>query len=181
MEHGQADLHKVSLTHSDCMKSKTILVGLGNPILGDDGVGWKIVEYIQQYCSLPCSVDIDFLALGGISLMEHLIGYDHAILVDAIVTGQNPIGSVLQMELNDLPDQVRGHLASAHDTSLQVALQMGRSMGAHLPQRITIVAVESQSVYEFSEELTAPVNAAVTEAARMVLSLLAESSNGVSQ
>lgn len=158
------------------MEPKTILIGLGNPILGDDGVGWKVVEYIQQNCSLPTFVEIDFLALGGISLMERLIGYDHAILVDAIITRQNPIGSVMMLDIKDLPDQAGGHLASAHDTSLQNALQLGRSLGASLPERITIVGVESQSVYDFSEELTRPVAEAVPEAAKIVVTILAGSS-----
>ena len=157
------------------MRTKTILIGLGNPILGDDGVGWKVVEYIQQHCSLPASVDIDCLALGGISLMERMIGYDRAVLVDAIVTRQRPTGSILYLDIDDLPNQAGGHLTSAHDTSLQVALRLGRSMEIKLPKRITIVAVESQNVYEFSEELTLPVKTAVPEAAKIVLKILAES------
>jgi hydrogenase maturation protease len=171
----------ISLTTPIFMNSKTIIIGLGNPILGDDGVGWKVVEYVQKDSNLPISVVVDFLALGGISLMERLIGYDRAILVDVIVTGKNPIGSVLRLEIDDLPVRAGGHLASAHDTSLQNALQMGRALGAKLPERITIVAVESQSVYDFSEELSAQVAAAVPEAAKIVVNVLAESSREVSQ
>jgi hydrogenase maturation protease len=154
------------------MQKKIILIGLGNPILGDDGIGWKVVEYIQNHCSLPASVETDYLALGGISLMERLIGYDSAILVDAIVTGQYPIGSVLCFEIDELPDHAAGHLSSTHDTTLPLALQMGRSLGARLPDRITIVAVESQNVYDFSEDLTPAVNAAVPTAAEAVKNLL---------
>ena len=180
-DYGQADLQKISLTTLSHMESKTILIGLGNPILGDDGVGWKVVEYIQQYCSLPTSVEIDCLALGGISLMERMIGYDRAILVDAIVTRQKPIGTVLQLEIDDLPDQAGGHLTSAHDTSLQIALQVGRSMGVKLPEQISFVLVESQNVYEFSEELTLPVKSAVPEAAKIVMNILVERSGEVDQ
>jgi hydrogenase maturation protease len=163
------------------METKTILIGLGNPILGDDGVGWRVVEHLQHSSSIPASVEVDYLALGGISLMERLIGYDLAILVDAIVTRQNPIGSVVCMDISDLPAQAGGHLASVHDTSLQNALQMGLALGARLPDRINIVAVESQNVYDFSEELSKPVEAAVPEAAKMVMKLLAEASIEVSQ
>ena len=62
---------------------KTMVIGLGNPILGDDGVGWKVAEEVRK--QLPCdmSVNVDCLSVGGISLMEHLIGYDRAILIDA--------------------------------------------------------------------------------------------------
>lgn len=163
----------VSPTNMTGVQMKTILIGLGNPILGDDGVGWKVIEYLQQYCSLPTSVEVDCLALGGISLMERMVGYDRAVLVDAIVTQQQPLGSIMCCDINDLPNQAAGHMASTHDTTLPVALQVGRSMGAKLPEQISIVAIESQDVYDFSEELTPPVSAAVSGAAQMVLNILA--------
>jgi Ni,Fe-hydrogenase maturation factor len=49
---------------------------------------------------------------------------------------------------------------------------MGWSLGAHLPERIMIVGVETSNSYDFSEELSAPVKAAVPEAVQIVLSLL---------
>ncbi|HMZ07522.1 MAG TPA: hydrogenase maturation protease, partial [Anaerolineales bacterium] len=65
---------------------KTLIVGLGNPILGDDGVGWKVVEEIKkQTPSSQGDVDVICLSLGGLALMEHLIGYQRAILVDSFV------------------------------------------------------------------------------------------------
>ena len=156
--------------------ARTLIVGLGNPILGDDGVGWRIVERLNAELSDPAfktpGVDMECLAVGGLSLMEHLIGYDRVILVDALNTGQNPQGSVFTFPLEDLPNRAIGHLSSAHDTTIQNAIQVGRSMGAHLPQEITIVAVEAVNVYEFSEELTPPVAAAVDVAVQKVLELL---------
>jgi hydrogenase maturation protease len=155
------------------MNKNTLLIGLGNPILGDDGVGWKVVEYLQQNCSLPSNVETDCLALGGLSLMERLVGYEQAILVDAIVTRQYPIGHVMHLELDDLPSQGAGHLSSSHDTTLQVAMNMGRTMGASLPEKIIIVAIESQNVYDFSEQLTPAVAASISKAAEIVLKILA--------
>ncbi|MBI5713137.1 MAG: hydrogenase maturation protease [Chloroflexi bacterium] len=64
---------------------KTVVIGLGNPILGDDGVGWRVVEAVQEQIN-DSSVDVDCAAVGGITLMEHLIGYDRAILIDAVIT-----------------------------------------------------------------------------------------------
>jgi hypothetical protein len=52
------------------------------------------------------------------------------------------------------------------------AIQMGRSLGAELPDRIDVVAIESPYTYDFSEELTPPVAAAVPQAAEMVMELL---------
>lgn len=151
---------------------KLLIIGLGNPILGDDGVGWRIAERLQSHPDLPPDVEIDFLALGGISLMERMVDYDRVILIDAIVTRQHPIGTVLALNLEDLPDRDIGHLGSPHDTTIQDALRMGQRLNVHLPSRIDLVAVESQSIYDFSETLTPPVAEAVPLATQMVLDLL---------
>ena len=158
---------------------KTLVVGLGNPILGDDGAGWKVAEEVQRQVQsdsafrIPHSAfDVDCISLGGLSLMERLIGYQHAIVIDAIGTGQKPIGAVYHFRLDDLYDPTSGHTTAAHDVSLMTAIQIGRSLGAALPDRIDVVAIESPYVYGFSEELTPPVAAAVPQAVEMVLELI---------
>jgi hydrogenase maturation protease len=154
-------------------QTRRIVIGLGNPILGDDGFGWVVAELIRQTIDQQlASVDIECFALGGLSLMERLIGYDEAILIDAIQLGDSPVGTLQTLPLEDIPDHVVGHLYSSHDTSLKNAIQIGESLGARLPQRITIVGVETSSVYEFSEELSEPVKSAVPAAVQMVLKLL---------
>ncbi len=153
---------------------KTLVIGLGNPILGDDGVGWRVVEEVARRTAGRPEVETDCVALGGLSLMERLTGYERVILVDAIHTGQKPAGTVSRFLLSDLPDLTAGHSASAHDTSLRNALNVGRSMGIPLPEdsQIHVIAVEVQNVYDFSEKLSPPVEAAVSVAVESVLQLL---------
>jgi hydrogenase maturation protease len=160
---------------------KTLVIGLGNPILGDDGVGWVIAEKVQEVLSThrspvfePQSVMIDFASLGGLSLMERLTDAERVILIDSIFTGQKPIGTISRFTLSELPDLNAGHSASAHDTSLHNALNVGRSMHINLPedQNVIIVAVEAEDVYDFSEELSQPIAEAVPQAVKMVLESL---------
>lgn len=161
---------------------KTLVLGLGNPILGDDGVGWKVAEEVQRQLTLPSPpallpgegrhvVDVECLSLGGISLMEHLIGYQRAILIDAFAL-EEPIGSILVLKLSDLPNYSAFHTTSAHDTSLQNAIKLGRSLGAQLPDDITVVGIATRQIYDFSEELSPPVAQAVPKAVQFVLDLL---------
>ena len=154
---------------------KTLIIGLGNLILGDDGVGWHIASEFQQREEIPSDVTIECMAVGGISLMESLIGYDQAIIIDSIVTHQVPVGTVNLFKLEDVPHPSSGHMSSAHDTTLPDALMMGRTLGAHLPEKIMVVTVESEKVYEFSETLTQPVAAAIPEAIKIIKHLLLES------
>ena len=159
---------------------KTIVIGLGNPILGDDGVGWKVAEEVKKMTSPPTplllgegsDVDVEFLSLGGISLMEQLIGYDRVILIDAIASDQKP-GSVMVQKLSEMPDYSTFHTTSAHDTSLQNALKLGKAMGAKLPDDILVVGIVTKHVFEFGEELSSAVVQAVPKAAEIVIALLA--------
>ncbi|CAG0946536.1 hydrogenase maturation protease [Anaerolineae bacterium] len=155
---------------------KTLVVGLGNPILGDDGVGWKVAQAVETQLSnvqLPTSsIEVDCAALGGLSLMERMVGYERAIVIDSIGSGQHALGEVYHFDLDDLYDPSAGHTTAVHDMSLMTALKLGRSMGAELPKQITVVAVESPYTYDFTEELTPPVQAAVPVAAQTVIDLL---------
>lgn len=159
---------------------KTLIIGLGNPILGDDGVGWKVAQQVERQLPSPPTplppgeITVECLSLGGISLMEHMIGYERVILIDSLNTGQYPQGEVVTFRLDALEDLTYGHSASAHDLSLKRALELGRRMGASLPQdeEIQVVAIEAAHVYDFTEELTPPVAAAVPRAVAAVFEAL---------
>jgi hydrogenase maturation protease len=74
--------------------------------------------------------------------------------------------------LLELPDHSALHTTSAHDTSLQNALKLGKSMRATLPEQIIVVGIATNRVYDFSEELSQPVSQAVSKAAQIVIDLL---------
>lgn len=154
-------------------KSRVLVIGLGNPILGDDGVGWKVAEEVKQQLPPDLPVDVSCLSLGGISLMEHLIGYGCAILIDAFAL-EEPVGSILILKLSDLPNYSAFHTASAHDTSLKTAIELGKSMGAKLPDDVMVVGIATKHVCDFSKTLSPPVAEAVPQAVKFVLGLLGE-------
>jgi hydrogenase maturation protease len=153
---------------------KTLVIGLGNPILGDDGVGWRVAEAVARATADRPDVEVDCAALGGLSLMERLTGSERVILVDSIFTGGKPIGTVSSFLLTDLPDLSSGHTTAIHDTSLRNALKVGRSMDITLPrdEDVHIVAVEAEDVYDFSETLSPPVSASLPQAVEAVLQLI---------
>jgi hydrogenase maturation protease len=156
---------------------KTLVIGLGNPILGDDGVGWKVAEEVSSVISYQSSVDgdtieVDTAAQGGLSLMERLIGYERVIIVDSMETGNSPVGSVSVFPLASLPDPMAGHSASTHDATLMTALRTAEQLGTDIPKQVDIVAIEAENVYDFSEELSPTVAAAVPLAVLKVVELL---------
>ncbi|MFN2120636.1 MAG: hydrogenase maturation protease [Anaerolineales bacterium] len=153
--------------------SSILVLGLGNPILGDDGVGWRVAERVRSAVGdQPGAPEVDCAALGGLSLMERMLGYDRVILIDSMCTGQQPEGAIDHHALHDLPNPGGGHTASAHDTSLATALQTAETLGAQVPTQVDVVAIETAACYEFSEALSPAVEAAVPVATRKVLELI---------
>ena len=159
---------------------RTIVVGLGNPLLGDDGVGWRVADEVEGLLRaardagrpIP-DVEIERLGVGGLRLMECLTGYEAAILVDAAEFPDRPIGEVRSCCFDELAEFAAGHLDSAHDASLRTALTLGRRLGASLPESIHAVTVQARRTDEFSEELSPAVAAAIPAAAQAVVELVA--------
>ena len=154
-------------------EGRVIVIGLGNPILGDDGVGWRVADLVESRLSHDAGgVRVERAALGGLALMERLVGARRAILVDAMETGSVPAGTVRCMTLEEVGCRPAEHLDSVHDAPLTVAIAAGRALGADLPWDVSVVAVEARHVDTFSDDLTPAVEAAVPAAADAVLRLL---------
>jgi hydrogenase maturation protease len=152
---------------------KTIVIGLGNPILTDDGVGVKVIYAVEKAMGedIPPSLTITEASVGGLRLMELLVGYDHVILVDAIMPqNQDAPGTIHLLTLEDLRDiSPTQHSASAHDTSLVTALETGFKIGLHLPTSFSIYAVTVENILDFSEEPTPAVAKAIPKVTKAVL------------
>ncbi len=149
---------------------ETLILGLGNPILTDDGVGVKVAEAVGTQLPPEASIEISEASVGGLELMERLLGYERVILIDAMHNGHNTPGRIHRMSLADLraisPTQ---HSASAHDTSLVTAWEMGQRMGLPLPQEIIIYAIEVENIIDFGETPTPAVAAAIPTVTAAVL------------
>ena len=152
---------------------KTIVIGLGNPILTDDGVGVLVAYEVSKILALQDRNDIDVTeaSVGGIRLMELMVGFNRAILVDAIISsnGSSP-GTIHKMSLDDLMDiSPTQHSASAHDTSISTALDRGKELGLKLPEEIVIFAIEVKNIIDFNENPTSGVAKAIPLATKSVL------------
>ena len=71
----------------------TLVIGLGNPLVTDDSVGLRVVEQLRPLLANRTDVEVAEDYWGGLRLMERMIGFDRAIVVDAIQTG-SPAGTV---------------------------------------------------------------------------------------
>jgi hydrogenase maturation protease len=159
----------------------TLVVGLGNPLRGDDGVGWRVVDALREALRLDDArgdigpVELEQLAVGGLTLMEHLVDHPRAILVDALTTGLVPPGTVTCRPLDRVETRTSAHLDSSHDAPLPAAIEAGRALGAELPAEIWTVGIEAVIRDEFADALSPDVAASVPAALEACLTLLSTS------
>jgi hydrogenase maturation protease len=158
------------------LSMKTLILGLGNPLITDDSVGLRVVEELKPRLAERTDVEVSEDYWGGLRLMERMIGFDRAIVVDAIQTGATP-GTIHLLAPDGVPTQ---RSASAHDVNLSTALEFGRRAGARLPENgcIRLVGIEAEDILTFSEQCTPAVQAAIPRAVEAVLNALDAFSRG---
>jgi hydrogenase maturation protease len=160
---------------------KTLILGIGNPILTDDGVGILVAEAVEQrlraeqpglMCG-PAAPATAAVGLGGLALMEAMLGYERVIVIDAMLRANATPGRLHQFSLAELEAlSPTEHSSSPHDTSLTAALALGRSIGLPLPAEVVIFAVEVSNILDFAETPTAAVAAAIPQATTAVVDYL---------
>ena len=151
---------------------KSIVLGIGNPIIGDDGVGFRVIEGLEKDPP-PGDISLTACDVSGLAILDLIIDYDEALLIDAIQTVNGVPGTVYRLELADF--NTTKHTISPHDMDLPTALELGKKMDLKIPDRISIIAIEIPDAFIFSNDLTAPVQAAVPAAVKLAKEILAES------
>lgn len=151
---------------------KTIIIGMGNPLLRDDGVGILAVRALESAVGTRQNVDLLELYTGGIRLMEEMAGYERAFVVDAMVTGRHEPGTIIAFSPTDFI--TTRHTISTHDTDFRTSLEMAHLLGLPIPNDIRFWGVEAVDVDTFSEELTGPVDAAIPRIIENILASLAD-------
>ena len=153
------------------MPPRTVVVGLGNPLLADDGVGVYAARLLAERLA-GAPVTVEESSWGGMRFLDLLAGYERAIIIDAIQWRRGPVGAVYRLSPDDPIPTVRA--VSFHDISLGTALALGRKLGIPLPTEIVFLAVEAGDTQSVSERCSPEVEAALPEVVRGVLDQLAD-------
>ena len=149
---------------------RTVIIGIGSLLRGDDAVGIRIAEAIERE-ALPPDVKVVTTTAAGLALLDLLTGHDRALIIDAIQTRDGKPGDVYRLGLEDIPAPL--HSFTVHDVSLRSALETGQKMGLPLPAETVIFAVEVVDVTPLRESCTPEVEEAIPEAVGLVLGELA--------
>ena len=139
-------------------RPRTLIVGVGNPILSDDGVGIHVARKLRDL-GLE-GVDVEELPASGLELLDMVLGYDRVVIVDAIVTDEGRPGEFHVLEENAFERTVHG--STPHGINIATALAMGRKIVPEkMPKEVFFVAIEAEDIVNVSESMTPAVAAAI--------------------
>jgi len=131
---------------------KTLVLGLGNPILSDDAVGLRIAQGLKQ--ETPAQ-DVIGTSEAGLALLDYAVGYDRLVIIDSIMTEKGRPGELYRLELEDLKPGTS--LPSSHGVDIATVFTLGEKLGYPVPRQIAIYAVEIADNTTFAEKCTREV------------------------
>lgn len=116
-----------------------LVLGLGNILLSDEGVGVRVVERLQQHYHLPTSVELLDGGTTGIGLMDEIANREQLIVIDAVNAGKPP-GSIIQLRNQDLLSLSQRRM-SPHQLALSDVIAM-LAIDDMEPRNMTVLAIE---------------------------------------
>lgn len=149
------------LPAASCPAPAVVVLGLGNPLRGDDGAGVKVAETVEALLRerpVP-GVTVRTSTRAGLEVLDLLSGFGRAIVVDCLEVPDAVPGRVRRLALDGCPGSAR--LVGAHDLSLRDAFAFARETGHPMPDEVEIFGVEATETLAIREGLSPAVAAAV--------------------
>jgi hydrogenase maturation protease len=137
---------------------KTLVVGMGNPILCDDSVGIRLARFVNNRIGhVPGVTVFEECSVGGLNILDVVAGYDRVIILDSIKTTMARPGYWYRFNTDSLKATM--NLNNIHDVNIATALELGRRLGIALPDNrdIHVFAVEVLDNITFTEQMSEPL------------------------
>jgi hydrogenase maturation protease len=152
------------------MPQRILVLGIGNPLVGDEGIGVRVAEELMTSWRFPEHVDVIDAGTMGMSMLGLFSEYDRIVVIDAVDGTGEPAGTILRMDPDGLaPNQV---LHSLHDLKLADVLQAASLTGVE--PDVEFVGIQVEEMAELVTELTPALEASIPHAVEEVLRVLAD-------
>lgn len=145
---------------------KTLLLGLGNDLLSDDAIGLRIVDAAREYLAECNDVVVLKTTEMGLALLDLIVGFDHLMLVDAVLTAQAPPGFLHQVHAGDLELLPT---FSPHFLGVGEVLALGRELAIDVPATVRIFGVEVQDPFTVGYRLTPALETALPQLVQQIV------------
>ncbi|MDP2233847.1 MAG: HyaD/HybD family hydrogenase maturation endopeptidase [Actinomycetota bacterium] len=160
------------MAHETDAPERILVLGIGNILMKDEGVGCRVVEELLARYEFPDNVDIDDSGTMGMMILNLLRQYDFVLIVDAVNGTGYPGGSVVRLAPEDIANNQVMH--SLHDLRFVDVLQAAELIGIRPEGHVVGIQVEDMEPVELTIGLSEPVEAALDTAIDAVLTVLAE-------
>lgn len=135
---------------------RPLVIGLGNELLADDGIGIVAARVLAR--RLSGQADVTATTAAGAALLDVMVGYERAVVVDAIVTGRHPLGSVFEIDTGALRPVAP---PSPHYVGLPELVALAAQLGLPFPSDTRIIAVEVADVHTIGGRMSSAVRRAL--------------------
>jgi hydrogenase maturation protease len=147
---------------------KTLVLGIGNTLLGDDGVGVYAARELAKKISDE-NVTIMDTAIDGLNLLDVIRKYERMIVIDAILDDLDEAGTIFRLTQDQIPPPSSSG-ASSHNLNLATTLKIGNNIfPGEMPREVVVFAVASQNVDYVTEEMTDNVKEALPQVVEFVI------------
>ncbi len=133
------------------MELKTKIIGLGNEILTDDGIGSRIVNDLEEFL-IDHGIDHYTTPDGSLDMLEEIRGYDKLIMIDANFTAGKTPGDICFLSY-PLKEPTL-HLSGLHDVGFNDMISLSRELKMKVPDNIGIISVEIEEFKVFSRNFS---------------------------
>ena len=147
---------------------RTLILGLGNPILSDDAAGLQAARLLYELIGGE-DVDLVEAAVAGMQTVQLLSGYDRAVVID-VVQDEERVGEVWRLDCDELES---GSSTSSHSIGVGRALRLAELVGLPVPEQVVIYAIAAADTTTFGERLTPKLEQALPGIVRRIAADLA--------
>jgi len=147
---------------------KTLVLGIGNSILGDDGVGVHAAQELAGKIK-DRNIDVRDVSIDGLNLLELVLGYGKLVVIDAVLTEREKVGEVYRFRPENVYDPSRSAI-SPHHFNLATTIEIGnRLFPEEMPREVIAFAVGTEEATMVTEEMTDSVKNAIPIVVNLVL------------
>ena len=145
---------------------RALVAGIGNVLLGDDGVGPFVAQWLNASYSFPEGVEVEDLGTPALDFIDRIVGLDALIVVDAVNNDQ-PAGTITLYRKDDLLRNAPGIRMDTHSPALTESLLAAEVFFGLPPKEVLLIGISGES-YRADCTLSGAVRAAVPSAVKAV-------------
>ncbi|MBC8320780.1 MAG: hydrogenase maturation protease [Bacteroidetes bacterium] len=149
--------------------NNTLILGFGNPLLSDDGIGTRIVNDLKTKMDNNL-FEFSSAYICGIDIITIIKGYKNMIVVDGCMTQNSTPGELSFYTVDNYYGMA--HLDNYHDVKFRDIIKLSRDLNLHIPENIHIVAIEIKEDMVFSKDLSPSLQNSYPEILQKVLDFI---------